>query len=154
MSELVQKCGGQIVTDGQIKNAVQSHLSVKVPLHISYVYHSSNEEDGWTDFNHHSFFRLTAVYDTGVLWKNGVGLPEKADLKGNMHLTSIIIRKKDMRLQVSFRTKALFRGQFILSTRGMELNFVGLYCMWTKFLSVHSIHSHMYHKVLSNNWFP
>ena len=118
MSELVEDCGGRIVTDGHVKDAVQSHLSIDVPLHVSYVYHSSTDEDGWTDFNHHSSFRLTAVYDTGILWENGVALPEKARLQGKLHPASIIIRKRDKRLQVNFRTKARFRGMFILTTRG------------------------------------
>ena len=120
MTELVQECGGEIVTDGQVKDAVQSHLSINVPLHVSYIYHSPSDEDGWIDFNHHSSFRLTALYDTGVLWKDGVGLPEKAELKGSLYPASIIIRKTDKKLQVNFRTKARFRGLFILQTRGKK----------------------------------
>ena len=120
MSELVEECGGQIVTDGHVKDAVQSHLSIDVPLYVSYIYHSSTDEYGWTDFNHHSSFRLTAVYDTGILWENGVALPEKARLQGKLHPASIIIRKRDKRLQVNFRTKARFRGMFILKTRGND----------------------------------
>lgn len=117
MTELVQTCGGKIVTDGMVKDAVQSHLAINLPLFVSYIYHSPNDEDGWTDFNHQSSIRLTAVYNTGILWKDGVGLPEKAKLKGNLYPASIIVRKNDRKLQMNFRTKARFRGLFVLQTR-------------------------------------
>lgn len=118
MTELVQDCGGRIVTDGLVKDAVQSHLAINVPLHVSYIYHSPNDEDGWTDFNHHSSFRLTALYNTGVLWKDGVALPEQAKLQGKLYPASIIIRKSDRRLQMNFRTKSRFRGIFLIKSKG------------------------------------
>lgn len=114
MTELVQKCGGSITTDGQVKDTVQSHMSVKVPLYVSYIYHSPTAAGGWMHFDHRSSLRLTFVYDTAVLWKDGVGPPATSILKGNLYPTSIRIRDSDRKLVVNFRTKARFRGQFIM----------------------------------------
>lgn len=114
MTELVQKCGGSITTDGQVKDTVQSHMSVKVPLFVSYIYHSPTAAGGWMHFDHRSSLRLTFVYDTAVLWKDGVGPPATSLLKGNLYPTSIRIRDSDRKLVVNFRTKARFRGQFIM----------------------------------------
>ncbi|KAL0994888.1 hypothetical protein UPYG_G00128800 [Umbra pygmaea] len=40
MSELLSDCGGTIGTDGQVLNLVQSYVTLRVPLHVSYVFHS------------------------------------------------------------------------------------------------------------------
>ena len=116
MTELVQKCGGTITTDGQVKDTVQSHMSIKVPLFVSYIFHSPTAAGGWMHFDHKSSLRLTFVYDTAVLWKDGVGPPATSVLKGNLYPTSIRIRDSDRKLVVNFRTKSRFRGQFIMKS--------------------------------------
>lgn len=47
MSELVTQCGGVITTDGEVRDATHSYVSVAVPLHVSYVSHSSLAPGGW-----------------------------------------------------------------------------------------------------------
>uniref|UniRef100_A0A1A8MS37 Fras1 related extracellular matrix protein 2b n=1 Tax=Nothobranchius pienaari TaxID=704102 RepID=A0A1A8MS37_9TELE len=43
ISELLSVCGGTIGTDGQVLNLVQSYLTLRVPLHVSYVFHSPGQ---------------------------------------------------------------------------------------------------------------
>uniref|UniRef100_A0A8D3CMV7 FRAS1 related extracellular matrix 2b n=1 Tax=Scophthalmus maximus TaxID=52904 RepID=A0A8D3CMV7_SCOMX len=69
MSELLSDCGGAIGTDGQVLNLVQSYVTLRVPLHVSY------------HFDLQSEMRLTFVYDTAILWRDGIGSPPEADLK-------------------------------------------------------------------------
>lgn len=47
MSELITDCGGTITTDGQVRNVVQSYVSVQIPLYISYIFHSPIALGGW-----------------------------------------------------------------------------------------------------------
>lgn len=113
MSELVQECGGKISTDGQVRDLTRSHLSVRVPLYVSYIYHSPSALGGWMHFDHSSHLKMSFTYDTAVLWKDGIGTPEGSVLKGYLHPTSVLIREQDKRLVVNFRTVARFTGIFI-----------------------------------------
>ncbi|XP_056323273.1 FRAS1-related extracellular matrix protein 2a [Danio aesculapii] len=115
MSELLTDCGGTIGTDGQVLNLVQSYVTLRVPLHVSYVFHSPVGAGGWQHFDLHSELRLTFVYDTAILWKDGVGSQTQADLQGNLgalYPTSMRINEQG-RLVVNFRTEARFRGLFV-----------------------------------------
>ncbi|XP_073730361.1 FRAS1-related extracellular matrix protein 2a isoform X1 [Misgurnus anguillicaudatus] len=112
MSELLTDCGGSIGTDGQVLNLVQSYVTLRVPLYVSYVFHSPVGAGGWQHFDLHSELRLTFVYDTAILWKDGVGSPPQAELQGALYPTSMRINDQG-RLVVNFRTEARFRGLFV-----------------------------------------
>ncbi|XP_051539722.1 FRAS1-related extracellular matrix protein 2-like isoform X4 [Myxocyprinus asiaticus] len=115
MTELLTDCGGTIGTDGQVLNLVQSYVTLRVPLHVSYVFHSPVGAGGWQHFDLHSELRLTFVYDTAILWQDGVGSPALAELQGNvgaLYPTSMRINEQG-RLVVNFRTEARFRGLFV-----------------------------------------
>ncbi|XP_056612259.1 FRAS1-related extracellular matrix protein 2b [Triplophysa dalaica] len=112
MSELLSDCGGTIGTDGQVLNLVQSYVTLRVPLHVSYVFHSPVGAGGWQHFDLQSELRLTFVYDTAILWRDGIGSPAEAELQGSLYPTSMRINEHG-RLVVNFRTEARFRGLFV-----------------------------------------
>ncbi|XP_062275711.1 FRAS1-related extracellular matrix protein 2b isoform X2 [Scomber scombrus] len=115
MSELLSDCGGNIGTDGQVLNLVQSYVTLRVPLYVSYVFHSPVGAGGWQHFDLQSELRLTFVYDTAILWRDGIGSPPEAELQGNagaLYPTSMRINDQG-RLVVNFRTEARFRGLFV-----------------------------------------
>ncbi|XP_072547608.1 FRAS1-related extracellular matrix protein 2b [Salminus brasiliensis] len=114
MSELLSDCGGTIGTDGQVLNLVQSYVTLRVPLHVSYVFHSPVGAGGWQHFDLQSELRLTFVYDTAILWRDGIGSPPEAELQGALYPTSMRINEQG-RLVVNFRTEARFRGLFVTS---------------------------------------
>ncbi|KAM6946095.1 FRAS1-related extracellular matrix protein 2b [Aplochiton taeniatus] len=114
MSELLSDCGGTVGTDGQVLNLVQSYVTLRVPLHVSYVFHSPAGAGGWQHFDLQSELRLTFVYDTAILWRDGIGSPPEAELQGALYPTSMRINGQG-RLVVNFRTEARFRGLFVKS---------------------------------------
>ncbi|XP_053362727.1 FRAS1-related extracellular matrix protein 2b [Clarias gariepinus] len=114
MSELLSDCGGTIGTDGQVLNLVQSYVTLRVPLYVSYVFHSPVGAGGWQHFDLQSELRLTFVYDTAILWRDGIGSPPEAELQGALYPTSMRINEQG-RLVVNFRTEARFRGLFVTS---------------------------------------
>ncbi|XP_054706772.1 FRAS1-related extracellular matrix protein 2-like [Uloborus diversus] len=114
MSELVNECGGDIATDGQVLNLVQSYVSVRVPLYVSYIFHSPAATGGWQHNDLNSQLRLTFVYDTAILWQHGIGAPEESLLQGHLYPTRMTIGQ-DGKLLVNFRTEPRFKGQFVLS---------------------------------------
>lgn len=63
-------------------NLVQSYVTLRVPLYVSYVFHSPVGTGGWQHFDLQSELRLTFVYDTAILWKDGIGSPPQAELQG------------------------------------------------------------------------
>ncbi|XP_070554250.1 extracellular matrix protein 3-like [Ptychodera flava] len=120
MSELLTDCGGTIGTDGQVLDLIQSYVTVRVPLYVSYIFHSPVAVGGWQHFDLNSQLRLTFVYDTAILWENGIGTPPDATLQGFLYPTSMRIND-DGKLVVNFRTEARFRGQFVQSHPGTAL---------------------------------
>lgn len=66
----------------QVLNLVQSYVTLRVPLYVSYVFHSPVGVGGWQHFDLQSELRLTFVYDTAILWKDGIGSPPEAELQG------------------------------------------------------------------------
>nr|KAG5696530.1 hypothetical protein BaRGS_021066 [Batillaria attramentaria] len=121
MSELISDCGGEISTDGQVLNLKQSYVAMNIPLHVSYIFHSPVARGGWLHYDLESNLQLTFVYDTSILWQNGISSPESENgLQGYLYPTSMRMRE-DGRLAVSFRTEARFRGQFVNSHPGTEL---------------------------------
>ncbi|KAE8627259.1 hypothetical protein XENTR_v10006920 [Xenopus tropicalis] len=121
MSELLTECGGTIGTDGQVLNLVQSYVTLRVPLHVSYVFHSPVGIGGWQHFDLHSELRLTFVYDTAILWKDGIGSPPEAELQGSLYPTSMRINEQG-RLVVNFKTEARFYGLFVMSHSASSLS--------------------------------
>ncbi|NXQ66192.1 FREM2 protein, partial [Quiscalus mexicanus] len=114
MSELLTDCGGTIGTDGQVLNLMQSYVTLRVPLYVSYVFHSPVGVGGWQHFDLQSELRLTFVYDTAILWKDGIGSPPEAELQGSLFPTSMRISEEG-RLVVNFKTEARFHGLFVMS---------------------------------------
>ncbi|XP_032398648.1 FRAS1-related extracellular matrix protein 3 [Etheostoma spectabile] len=121
MSELLNDCGGSIGTDGQVLNLVQSYVTLRVPLFVSYVFHSPVAVGGWQHFDLQSELKLTFVYDTAILWQDGIGSPPEAELQGAMYPTSMRINEEG-RLVVNFKTEARFRGQFVMSHSGTSVS--------------------------------
>uniref|UniRef100_A0A8C5EMK9 FRAS1-related extracellular matrix protein 2-like n=2 Tax=Gouania willdenowi TaxID=441366 RepID=A0A8C5EMK9_GOUWI len=120
MSELLSDCGGTIGTDGQVLNLVQSYVTLRVPLHVSYVFHSPVGVGGWQHFDLQSELRLTFVYDTAILWRDGIGSPPEAELQGALYPTSMRINGQGQ-LVVNFRTEARFRGLFVFGHSASSL---------------------------------
>ncbi|XP_068134549.1 FRAS1-related extracellular matrix protein 3 [Hyperolius riggenbachi] len=121
MSELLTDCSGSIGTDGQVLNLVQSYVTLRVPLYVSYVFHSPAAVGGWQHFDLQSELRLTFVYDTAILWNEGIGSPPESELQGSLYPTSMRINDEG-RLVVNFKTDIRFRGQFVLSHAGTSLS--------------------------------
>ncbi|XP_029455546.1 FRAS1-related extracellular matrix protein 3 isoform X2 [Rhinatrema bivittatum] len=121
VSELLTNCGGTISTDGQVLNLVQSYVTVRVPLYVSYVFHSPAAVGGWQHFDLQSELRLTFVYDTAILWHDGIGSPPESELQGSLYPTSMRINDEG-RLVVNFKTDVRFRGQFVISHSGTLLS--------------------------------
>eukprot|EP00079_Xenopus_tropicalis_P012743 XP_002940127.2 PREDICTED: FRAS1-related extracellular matrix protein 3 [Xenopus tropicalis] len=121
MSELLTDCGGTIGTDGQVLNLVQSYVTLRVPLYVSYVFHSAAAVGGWQHFDLQSELRLTFVYDTAILWNEGIGSPPESELQGSLYPTSMRINDEG-RLVVNFKTEIRFRGQFVISHPGTSLS--------------------------------
>ncbi|XP_036106059.1 FRAS1-related extracellular matrix protein 2 [Molossus molossus] len=117
MSELLTDCGGTVGTDGQVLNLVQSYVTLRVPLYVSYVFHSPVGVGGWQHFDLRSELRLTFVYDTAILWDDGIGSPPGAELQGSLYPTSMRIGEEGC-LVVNFKTEAKFHGLFVLSHPG------------------------------------
>ncbi|XP_053316906.1 FRAS1-related extracellular matrix protein 3 [Spea bombifrons] len=121
MSELLTECSGSIGTDGQVLNLVQSYVTLRVPLYVSYVFHSPAAVGGWQHFDLQSELRLTFVYDTAILWNEGIGSPPESELQGSLYPTSMRINEEG-RLVVNFKTEIRFRGQFVVSHPGTSLS--------------------------------
>ncbi|KAJ1114419.1 hypothetical protein NDU88_002657 [Pleurodeles waltl] len=121
MSELLTDCGGTIGTDGQVLNLVQSYVTLRVPLYVSYVFHSPVGVGGWQHFDLQSELRLTFVYDTAILWKDGIGSPPEAEMQGSLYPTSMRISDEG-RLVVNFKTEARFHGLFVMSHPATSLS--------------------------------
>ncbi|KAK6494141.1 FRAS1-related extracellular matrix protein 2-like [Huso huso] len=121
MSELLTDCRGSIGTDGQVLNLVQSYVTLRVPLYVSYVFHSPVAVGGWQHFDLQSELRLTFVYDTAILWNDGIGSPAESELQGALYPTSMRINEEG-RLVVNFKTEVRFRGQFVMAHPGTSLS--------------------------------
>lgn len=78
----------------QVLNLIQSYVTLRVPLHVSYVFHSPVGAGGWQHFDLQSELRLTFVYDTAILWRDGIGSPPEAELQGNSRTVVYTMRLK------------------------------------------------------------
>ncbi|KAL3878630.1 hypothetical protein ACJMK2_030964 [Sinanodonta woodiana] len=120
MSELVSYCGGKIETDGQVVNLKQSYVSLRIPLYVSYIFHSPVATGGWQHYDLSSQLKMTFVYDTSILWQDGVSSPTESGFKGYVYPTGMRLQA-DGTLAVNFRTETRFRGQFVLSHPGSSV---------------------------------
>ena len=68
----------------QVLNLVQSYVTLRVPLYVSYIFHSPAAVGGWQHFDLQSQLRLTFVYDTAILWQDGISAPPEAQLQGRV----------------------------------------------------------------------
>lgn len=119
MSELVTQCRGQVITDAEVLNVKQSYVSLQVPLYVSYVYYSPTL--GWRHFDLDTKLNLKFVYDTSILWQEGISSSRDEDgLYGYLFPTSMRLQE-DSKLVVNFRTEPRFRGQFVLRYTGTSL---------------------------------
>ncbi|XP_069157214.1 extracellular matrix organizing protein FRAS1 [Procambarus clarkii] len=108
MSQLVDRCGGQVVSDFQVGSGGQSFLTVRVPLYISYVYATS--PPGWASVDHRTELSVSLYYNT-LLWHHG--LLTQPTLTAKIQVTRISIDESG-RLVIDIKTMAKFRGQFVL----------------------------------------
>ncbi|KAK7080023.1 Extracellular matrix protein fras1 [Halocaridina rubra] len=137
MSQLVDECGGQVISDFQVGSGGQSFLTVRVPLYISYVYATS--PPGWASLDHRTELSVSLYYNT-LLWHQG--LHTQPTLSAKIQVTRITIDDSG-RLVIDLKTVAKFRGQFVLhhsklegmhsllkSPEDLDLNF-SLDLLWT-----------------------
>ncbi|KAM6136377.1 LOW QUALITY PROTEIN: FRAS1-related extracellular matrix protein 3 [Phoenicopterus ruber ruber] len=103
----------------QVLNLVQSYVTLRVPLSVSYAFHSPAAVGGWQHFDLQSDLRLTFVYDTAILWKDGIGSPPESEL-GSLYPMSMRINDEGQ-LVVNFRTEIRFQGQLVMSHPGTSL---------------------------------
>ena len=58
-------------------NIKQSYVSLRVPLYVSYVYYSPSL--GWRHFDLDTSLQLKFVYDTSILWQEGISSTKDED---------------------------------------------------------------------------
>ncbi|XP_076458587.1 LOW QUALITY PROTEIN: extracellular matrix organizing protein FRAS1-like [Babylonia areolata] len=109
MAELVDICGGRVVSDFTVKDQTRTHLTVRVPLHVSYLFAAAPV--GWTSLEHRTEMEL-AFYYSSVLWR--AGLETEGRLGGKLQIKRILIGR-DGKLVIEFRTQAKFRGVYVIS---------------------------------------
>ena len=61
----------------QVMNVKQSYVSLQVPLYVSYVYYSPSL--GWKHFDLDTSLHLKFVYDTSILWQEGISSSKDED---------------------------------------------------------------------------
>ena len=105
MTDLVDLCGGHAVSDFQVTNGGQTYLTVRVPLHVSYLY--ATAPIGWGSLEHRTEMEFSFYYDT-VLWKTG--LETGGQLGGKLQVMRILIADNG-KLVIDFKTHAKFRGK-------------------------------------------
>ncbi|XP_071125097.1 extracellular matrix protein 3-like [Mytilus edulis] len=116
MTSLVTVCEGKIAADGQPLNIKQSFMTMRLPLYVSYVYHALSGDRGWRHIDTQTELEMTFVYNTAVMWDDGISSSRSSDtdgLEGSLFPASMKIINN--RLVVTFRTKARFRGQFVMN---------------------------------------
>ncbi|XP_066304374.1 extracellular matrix organizing protein FRAS1-like [Branchiostoma lanceolatum] len=109
MTELIDICGGSVVTDFQVRDEAKSYLTLTVPLYVSYIYVTA--PTGWGALEHHTEMDFSFFYNT-MLWRTG--LETEGALNGHLQVTRILIGD-DGRLIIDFKTQTKFRGQYVVS---------------------------------------
>lgn len=63
-------------------SSTMSAITLDVWLFVSYVQYSPSVPGAWFHQDHQINLPLTFVYNTGIMWRNGIVSPSKVDLKG------------------------------------------------------------------------
>ncbi|KAK3090989.1 hypothetical protein FSP39_016284, partial [Pinctada imbricata] len=108
MSDLVDVCGGKIISDFQVRDAGKTYLTIKVPLYVYYVY--ATAPVGWGSLQHHTEMEMSFYYNT-VLWRSG--LETVGEIGGDIQILKVLVGS-DGKLVVDFKTHAKFRGLYVL----------------------------------------
>lgn len=93
----------------QVLNLVQSYVTLRVPLFVSYIFHSPVAVGGWQHFDLQSELKLTFVYDTAILWQDGIGSPPEAELQGTFSYHYCLLPAWCMQIIIG-KLWALFRN--------------------------------------------
>ncbi|ESO99609.1 hypothetical protein LOTGIDRAFT_173674 [Lottia gigantea] len=114
MTDLVDICGGRIVSDFQVKDSGETHLTARVPLYVSYLY--TIAPIGWGSMEHRTEMDFSFYYDS-ILWKSG--LETEGENGGRLQVLQIQIGD-DGKLVVRFKTKPKFRGLYVMRHQTSE----------------------------------
>ena len=109
MTELVDLCGGAVISDFEVRDAAHSYLTVRVPLYVSYVY--TKAPTGWMSLEHRTELEFSFFYNT-MHWR--AGLETDGKLSAHLQVLKIIIGK-DGNLVIDFKTRAKFRGKYTVN---------------------------------------
>ena len=104
MTELVDLCGGAVISDFEVRDAAHSYLTVRVPLYVSYIY--TKAPTGWMSLEHRTELEFSFFYKT-MHWR--AGLETNGRLSAHLQVLKIIIGS-DGNLVIDFKTRAKFRG--------------------------------------------
>lgn len=107
MTELVDVCGGQVISDFQVRDSAQTYLTVRLPLYVSYLY--ATAPTGWGSLEHRTEMEFSFFYNT-ILWRTGLETDGK--LGGKLQVLRILIGDEG-KLIVDFKTQAKFRGNHV-----------------------------------------
>ena len=113
LSELVNHCGGRVMSDFEVYDKALSHLTVRLPLYVSYVYTAGPGH--WAALDHRTELQLSIMYDT-MAWRAGLGEGlgrGEGDLTGDLQIVKISTNSQG-NLLVDFKTQANFRGNLLL----------------------------------------
>jgi hypothetical protein len=105
MTELIDVCGGSVISDFEVRENAKTYLTIRVPLYVSYIYAAS--PIGWASLEHKTDMELSFLYST-VLWRTG--METNGDLSGRLQVLRISANKLG-RLVVDFKTETKFRGK-------------------------------------------
>ncbi|XP_050394788.2 extracellular matrix organizing protein FRAS1 [Patella vulgata] len=108
MTDLVDICGGRVISDFEVKDTGKTHLTARVPLFVSYLY--ATAPVGWGSLEHRTEMDFSFYYDA-ILWHSG--LETEGHLGGKLQILRIQIGE-DGKLVIDFKTKAKYRGLFVL----------------------------------------
>eukprot|EP00118_Oscarella_pearsei_P004303 m.18164 g.18164 ORF g.18164 m.18164 type:complete len:3072 (+) comp27610_c0_seq1:382-9597(+) len=113
MDELVTSCGGTVDREPTVRDNTKSHLTVRIPLHVGFYYLGRGQANQVISLiSPETKLRMSFVYDTQVLWENGLSSSSEQEVQGTMYPQRIYISETGQ-LVVEFQTVAGFRGQFI-----------------------------------------
>ncbi|XP_033757797.1 extracellular matrix protein FRAS1-like [Pecten maximus] len=108
MTDLVDICGGKVISDFQVKGAGQTYLTVSVPLYVYYVYVTAPV--GWGSLQHHTDMSFSFYYDN-ILWQ--AGLEGEGTTGGDLQVLKVLVGR-DGKLVIDLKTHAKFRGIYVL----------------------------------------
>ncbi|CAC5407933.1 FREM3 [Mytilus coruscus] len=92
---------------------------MRLPLYVSYVFHALSGDREWRHIDTQTELEMTFVYNTAVLLDDGITSSRSSDTDGfGESLFPASMKIINNRLVVTFRTKARFRGQFVMNYPG------------------------------------